>query len=522
MPSPSIADKRAAFRRLHQAGCFVIPNPWNVGSARYLQGLGFKALATTSSGFAHAQGFADGEQSCDEVLAHFREIAAATDVPVNADFEGGFADDPDRMAENVTRCIATGVAGLSIEDSTGDLDQPLYDFDLALARVKAARKAIDKAGDDVVFTARTEGFIRGRPDLDETIRRLKAFADAGADCLYSPGIKSREHIEATVKAVAPKPINFLNSGAYGFTVKDLAELGVMHQRGRQAGTGGNERLHKVGPRDRRSGQVRQFCRRDVERRAQRLLSRRLPSTAQAVSSERDPITGQPVGAPVDITPAKLPGPVTLQGRYGRVEKLKAEHAAALWDAVKGHDPIWTYMSRYGPFADAVEFSTWVASRPVLEDPYSYAIIDRDNRAVGIAAMMEIRSEMRVIEVGHIVYSPALQRTPLGTEAQFLLACYAFETLGYRRYEWKCHWLNAASRRAALRYGFIFESILRQHMIAKGRNRDTAMFSMLDSEWPTRKRNFERWLSPENFTAEGRQKLGLSALNAPAPVNPARS
>jgi 2-methylisocitrate lyase-like PEP mutase family enzyme len=226
MAGPSIIDKRRTFRTLHESGCFVIPNPWNVGSARYLQGLGFKALATTSSGYAHAQGFADGEQSCDEVLAHFREIAAATDVPVNVDFEGGFADDPDTVAANVKRCIDTGVAGLSIEDSTGDPDRPLYDFDLALARVKAARAAIDKAGGDVVFTARTEGFIRGRPDLDETIRRLKAFADAGADCLYSPGIKTREQIEATVKAVAPKPINFLNSAAFGFTVKDLADLGV--------------------------------------------------------------------------------------------------------------------------------------------------------------------------------------------------------------------------------------------------------------------------------------------------------
>jgi len=220
------ADKRRTFRALHQSGCFVIPNPWNIGSARYLQGLGFKALATTSSGFAHAQGYADGEQSCDEVLAHFSEIAAATDVPVNADFEGGYADDPDGVAANVTRCIATGVAGLSIEDATGNPDRPLYDFDLALARVKAARAAIDRAGGDVVFTARTEGFIRGRPDLDETIRRLKAFADAGADCLYSPGIKTREQIEATVQAVAPKPVNFLNSGAFGFTVKDLAGMGV--------------------------------------------------------------------------------------------------------------------------------------------------------------------------------------------------------------------------------------------------------------------------------------------------------
>ncbi|HEY1310178.1 MAG TPA: isocitrate lyase/phosphoenolpyruvate mutase family protein [Pseudolabrys sp.] len=226
MPSPSIADKRRAFRVLHQSGCFVIPNPWNVGSARYLQGLGFKALATTSSGLAHSQGFADGEQSCDQVLAHFGEIAAASDLPVNADFENGYADDLGRLAENLTRCIATGVAGLSIEDYTGDDTNPLYDFDMALARVKAARSAIDKAGGDVVFTARTEGFIKNRPDLDETIRRLKAFADAGADCLYSPGIKTREQIEATVKALAPRPINFLNSGAFGFTVSDLAGMGV--------------------------------------------------------------------------------------------------------------------------------------------------------------------------------------------------------------------------------------------------------------------------------------------------------
>ncbi len=231
-----------------------------------------------------------------------------------------------------------------------------------------------------------------------------------------------------------------------------------------------------------------------------------------MSEYRDPITGQAVGAPVDDTPAQLPGPVTLHGRYGRIERLKAEHTDALWDVVKDHDPIWTYMSRYGPFADKAEFSTWVASRPPLADPYSYAIIDRDNRAVGIAAMMEIRPEMRVIEVGHIVYSPALQRTPLGTEAQYLMARYAFETLGYRRYEWKCHSYNGASWRAALRYGFIYEGILRQLIIAKKRNRDTAMFSMLDSEWPTRKENFERWLSPKNFTADGKQILSLRQLN----------
>ena len=215
MTSPSIADKRRTFRALHQSGCFVIPNPWNVGSARYLQGLGFKALATTSSGHAHSQGYADGAQSRDQVLAHFREIAEAADVPVNADFENGYAHDPDEVAANVTLCVATG-----------DDANPLYDFDLALARVKAARAAIDKAGGDVVFTARTEGFIVGRPDLDETIRRLKAFADAGADCLYSPGIKTREQIEATVKAVAPKAINFLNFGALGFTVDQIAAMGV--------------------------------------------------------------------------------------------------------------------------------------------------------------------------------------------------------------------------------------------------------------------------------------------------------
>jgi 2-methylisocitrate lyase-like PEP mutase family enzyme len=223
---PTIADKRVTFRKLHEAGCFVIPNPWSIGTARYFQHLGFKALATTSSGFAHAQGFADGGVPRDVMLDHLREIAAAADVPVNADFEGGYADAPDAVAESVRLCVGTGVAGLSIEDSTGDDAKPLYDFDLALARVRAARAAIDKAGGDVVFTARTEGFVRGRPDLDETIRRLKAFADAGADCLYSPGIKTREHIVATVQAVAPKPVNLLMSSASGFTVTDIAEMGV--------------------------------------------------------------------------------------------------------------------------------------------------------------------------------------------------------------------------------------------------------------------------------------------------------
>ncbi len=222
----NISDKRRAFRALHQSGCFVIPNPWNAGSARYLQGLGFKALATTSAGYAHSIGYSDGDVTRDMVLAHCREIAQVTDLPVNADFEGGYADDPDEVAANVRLCVDTGVAGLSIEDATGNDADPLYDFDLAVKRVRAARDAIDKAGGEVVFTARTEGFIRNRPDLDETIRRLKAFADAGADCLYSPGIKTREEISATIKAVAPKPVNFLNARAFGYTVGDLATLGV--------------------------------------------------------------------------------------------------------------------------------------------------------------------------------------------------------------------------------------------------------------------------------------------------------
>ena len=223
---PSTADKRRTFRKLHESGCFVIPNPWNAGSARYLQGLGFPALATTSSGYAHAQGFADGALGLDAVLAHFRELAAATDVPLNADFEDGLAENLNGLAENVTRCVATGVAGLSIEDSPNDGKTPLYDLETAAVRVKTARAAIDRAGGDVVLTARAENFIRGVNDLDDAIRRLKAYAAAGADCLYAPGIKTRAEIEAVVKAVAPKPVNFLNSGAFGFTVGDLAAMGV--------------------------------------------------------------------------------------------------------------------------------------------------------------------------------------------------------------------------------------------------------------------------------------------------------
>jgi len=222
---PTSADKRRTFRKLHEAGCFVIPNPWNVGTARYLQGLGFKALATTSAGHAHALGFPDGGQTLDAVLAHYREMTEATDVPLNADFENAFADDPDGVAANVARCIATGVAGLSVEDSPKDAT-PLYDLDTAVARIKAARAAVDRAGGDVVLTARAENFIRGVTDLDDVVRRLKAYAAAGADCLYAPGIRTREQIEAVVKAVAPKPVNFLAGWAMDFTVSDIAGMGV--------------------------------------------------------------------------------------------------------------------------------------------------------------------------------------------------------------------------------------------------------------------------------------------------------
>jgi RimJ/RimL family protein N-acetyltransferase len=231
-----------------------------------------------------------------------------------------------------------------------------------------------------------------------------------------------------------------------------------------------------------------------------------------IDSEPHPQTGQPVGLPVDTTPAKGPGPVTLKGRYGRVEKLGPEHTGDLWSAFAGHDQAWTYISTDGPFATEAEFSAFLGKRAAADDPYAYAIVDPSDRAVGYLTLLRIEPEMRVIEVGHALYSPALQRTPLGTETQYLLARYAFETLGYRRYEWKCNALNAASRRAALRYGFIYEGTFRQHLIAKGRNRDNAWFSMLDSEWPVRKRNFERWLDPENFDSGGRQKLSLAALN----------
>jgi 2-methylisocitrate lyase-like PEP mutase family enzyme len=221
-----VSEKRAAFRRLHESGCFVIPNPWDVGSARYLVSLGFKALATTSAGAAWAMGYADGDTPGEKMLAHIAEIVGATDLPVNADFEGAYADDPAALGDSVRKCVETGVAGLSVEDYTGDREQPLYDFDVAVERVRAARVAIDKSGEDVLLVGRAEGLIRNRPDFDDILRRLAAYSDAGADCLYAPGLTTREQIAAVVKTAGKKPVNVLMGQPSQLTVKDLAELGV--------------------------------------------------------------------------------------------------------------------------------------------------------------------------------------------------------------------------------------------------------------------------------------------------------
>ena len=224
--APSTADKRRRFHELHRSGCFVIPNPWDVGSARYLQAIGFQALATTSSGFAWSQGCPDGGMSRDAVLGHLRAMVEATDLPINADFENGYARDPGGVAESVRLAVETGVAGLSIEDSTGDAAQPLYEPDEAVARVRAARKAIDRAGGDTLLVGRAECFLAGEPDIDETISRLQAYANAGADCLYAPGVRSAEHIRRVVESVAPKPVNVLVGSASTLSVADIAALGV--------------------------------------------------------------------------------------------------------------------------------------------------------------------------------------------------------------------------------------------------------------------------------------------------------
>ena len=221
----SQSDKVDAFRRLHAEGCFVLPNPWDAGSAVALEQMGFAALATTSAGHAWSLARPDNGVRRDEALEHLRQVAGAVEVPVNADFEHGFARDPDGVAVNVQIAAATGIAGLSIEDSTGDPGEPLFSFDLAVERVRAARRAIDETGTGVLLTGRSEGFVAGRPDLEETIRRLEAYAEAGADCLYAPGISTAEQVSAVVVAVAPKPVNLLAYGPFT-TVAEAAALGV--------------------------------------------------------------------------------------------------------------------------------------------------------------------------------------------------------------------------------------------------------------------------------------------------------
>ncbi len=221
----TVDDRVDTFRRLHESGCFVMPNPWDAGTARALEQLGFPALATTSAGFAWTQGRPDNGVTLEQTLAHLRQIAAAVAVPVNADFEGGYARDPMGVDAHVTAAVAIGIAGLSIEDSSGDPDDPLYDFELAVDRIRAAREAIDRSGTGVVLTARSEGFVCGRPDIDETVRRLQAYSAAGADCLYAPRIDTVAQVSAVVAAVAPKPVNLLINSPF-ITTDGAARLGV--------------------------------------------------------------------------------------------------------------------------------------------------------------------------------------------------------------------------------------------------------------------------------------------------------
>jgi len=221
---PTIEEKRATFRKLHESGCFAIPNPWDIGTAKYLQHLGFKAIATTSAGFAFSRGLSDGSVSRDDMIVHIRELVEATDIPVNADFENGYADDPNWCAENARLCAETGVAGLSIEDAVDRKESPIYDVDLAVERIHAVREALHGTG--VLLVGRAEGFLVGREKLDQVIKRLVAYSEAGAECLYAPGFKDRDSNKAIVEAVAPKPVNVLIGAPGGLTMREAAELGA--------------------------------------------------------------------------------------------------------------------------------------------------------------------------------------------------------------------------------------------------------------------------------------------------------
>ncbi|MFK4025515.1 isocitrate lyase/PEP mutase family protein [Stutzerimonas balearica] len=226
MTRPTVSDKRAAFREMHRAGCFLLPNPWDAGGARLLERLGYRALATTSAGYAWSQGQADGQLSRDDTLAHMRYMAAMSDLPINADFESGFGATPEAVFDSVSLALETGVAGLSIEDSTGDPAQPVREKAQAVERLQAARAAIDAGGGDTLLVGRAENYFVGRPDLDDTVERLLAYSQAGADCLYAPGLRTREEIQTVVQTVAPKPVNVLIGWNSELTVEALAELGV--------------------------------------------------------------------------------------------------------------------------------------------------------------------------------------------------------------------------------------------------------------------------------------------------------
>src|SRR5215471_10423263 len=261
---PSVEDKRREFRRLHESGCFAIPNPWDIGSARYLQHLGFKAIATTSAGFAFSRGAPDGAVKRDDMLAHIKELVEVTDIPVNADFENGYADDPDDVAESVRLCIATGVAGLSIEDATDRKEKLVYDVDLAVERIRAAREAIGNSG--VLLVGRAEGFLVGRENIDQVIKRLVAYSEAGADCLYAPGFNQRDDIRAIVAAVAPKPSNILIGGAIGLSIGRRGRVGrTTCQCWGRVRTRSVGRIHSLRKRACRKGNIRRTGKRLIIR-----------------------------------------------------------------------------------------------------------------------------------------------------------------------------------------------------------------------------------------------------------------
>ena len=420
-----------------------------------------------------AKAIADGAQSMDDVLAHYRELAAATDIPLNADFENGFADDPDERRRE-RDALHRDRRGRTVDRGfhRRQWPTPLYDFDLALARVKAARAAIDKAGGDVVFTARAEGFIRGRPDLDETIRRLKAFADAGADCLYSPGIKTREQIEATVKAVAPKAVNFLNSGAFGFTVNDLAGMGV-----RRISVGGSlarVAMHafiKTATRDRQGRQVRRL------RRPRSATPSSTSSSATTARSGHDRRSDRPADRPAGRYDARRRCPARSRSPAATARWSGSSRAARRRPVGRRARPrrdLDLYVG-YGPFADGAAFAAWLAEREQTQRSVFLRGASTPTAArVGIAALMEIRP-------GHAgdrgrPYRLCRRRCSARRSPPRRNICsraMCSRRCGYRRYEWKCNALNAPSRRAAERFGFAFEGVFRQHMIVKGRSRDTA-------------------------------------------------